>query len=73
MANSVEEKYVNFEYKGLRYRFAFDPQTDDPEEGPTLTAVCDSDGASLAPSEFAHDEAWAIASVRLFDKCNFVC
>ncbi len=65
MANSIEEKYVNFEYKGLGYRFAFDPQTDDPEEGPTLTSVCDSNGKSLAPSKFADDEAWEIASKKL--------
>lgn len=61
MANSTEERYVTFELNGLNYRFAFDPLTDDPEDGATLTSVS-KDGQSLAPSKFAEDEAWPIAN-----------
>ena len=60
MANSIEERHTNFEFNGLNYRFAFDPQTDDPKEGPTLTSVS-KNGQSLAPSQFAEDKAWEIA------------
>ena len=62
MANSTEERYTKFELNGLDYRFAFDPTTDDPKEGATLTSVASKGGQSLAPSKFAEDEAWPIAN-----------
>ena len=64
MANSIEEKYTEFEFNKLIYRFAFDPLTDDPKEGATLTSVSTKDGQSLAPSEFAEDESWVIANKK---------
>ena len=51
-----------FEMKGKLYSFAFDPDTDDPAEGATLTYVSDAaTGSRLNPKE-ADSHAWTVAN-----------
>lgn len=53
---------VAFSFNGLDYRFAFDPMTDDPREGPVLTYVGNSEYGRLSPSKYAESAAWGHAS-----------
>lgn len=56
------ERRLEFSFNGLDYIFVFNPSTDDPAGGATLTYVGDQERGRLAPSRHAHDEVWAIAN-----------
>ena len=56
--------YQTFEtiVNGKTHHFVFDPETDDPSEGATLTLVADKNGKRLPPSVHAEARAWQEAN-----------
>jgi len=55
------EKTVEFNFNGLDYSFVFNPNTDAPKEGATLT-YCGNKTGRISPKENAQKGVWAIAN-----------